>query len=142
MTQPPEGTPWWAWVIAVALVVGIPALSGVVVAIVQRPVKRDAREAKEQATAAATSSAHAATSSAHAATELTPNHGSSAKDDIGLIGSALEAVQITLEQVQAGVEGVGKDIGGIRSELRTERTERLDVARRLDDHIRTSPRRS
>lgn len=59
-----------------------------------------------------------------AAAELSPNHGGSAKDAVTFV---LEAVG----RLEAGQEAIAKDVGGIRSEMRTERTERIAVADRV-----------
>lgn len=63
-----------------------------------------------------------------AAAELTPNHGSSAKDSLARLEKAVEEGQKATATALADVRA---DIGGIRSEIRTERTERLALAERV-----------
>ena len=132
---PPETITGLTWLLGIALIVGIPALSTMAVALMQRPVRRDARAAVEQATAAAESSRRAAMSAGHAATELTWNHGSSTKDQTERIEASLTELVQSVAQVQTTSEATARDIGGLREEIRTERRERLNLSERLDTHI-------
>lgn len=43
MTPPPEGTPWWAWLIGVVIAIGLPALTAVMIA-----QRREVTEIREQ----------------------------------------------------------------------------------------------
>lgn len=63
-----------------------------------------------------------------AVAELTPNHGSSAKDAILRLERVIEEGQ---KETREQLVDVREDIGGLRSELRTERRERLAVAERV-----------
>ncbi|MGN8245229.1 hypothetical protein ACTHAM_002348 [Cellulomonas soli] len=138
MSAPPEGTPWWVWGLLAALTVVVPAVATVAVALVTRPLRRDARAAAASSEKAAEQAESAASSAAHAATELTPNHGGSSKDALTTLVAAVGHLTDMVAQQGVTLEGQAQDIGGIRSELRTERTERVDLARRLDDHVRVS----
>ncbi|MEV4642780.1 DUF2746 domain-containing protein [Actinoplanes sp. NPDC049548] len=59
------------------------------------------------------------------------NHDTNLRDDVDQVLTGLDDVKNMLHQH-------GRDIGGIREELRHERAERLDVERRLTDHLRDS----
>lgn len=74
----------------------------------------------------------------HAVAELSPNHGSSAKDQLTRIEETQKAQGQAIARVEAAQTSTAKDIGGLRSELRTERAERLDLNQRLNDHITES----
>lgn len=128
----PDGIPWWAWLIGVTLIVGIPGVCTVAVALITRPLRRDAAQASESAQ-------NAAASAAHAATELTPNHGSSTHDAIARVERSLADITSTVADVKGDVGDVkvmatatAKDVGGLREEIRTERLERISLAARLE----------
>lgn len=63
-----------------------------------------------------------------AAAELTPNHGTSAKDALIRLERAIEDGQ---KETREQLADVREDIGGLRSEIRTERRERLALAERV-----------
>jgi type IV secretory pathway TrbL component len=130
----PASIPPLYWLLAVVF----PALCTVVVALITRPVKRAARAAEANSAQAATNAHAAATSAAHAATELTPNHGSSTKDQATRMELKLDELATELASVKATGTATSKDIGGMREELRTERRERLALADRFDEHVRTA----
>ncbi|MEU8327301.1 DUF2746 domain-containing protein [Micromonospora sp. NPDC048839] len=89
------------------------ALIGVVVELLRRQHKR-LGEVK----------AHAAA----ARDQVQNSHTTNLRDDIDRVLAGLDQVIETQRQH-------GKDIGGLREELRTERIERIDVERRLDNHL-------
>ena len=45
-----------------------------------------------------------------------------------------------LTATRRSVESVGRDVGGMREEMRTERRERIAVSDRLDEHLSDVPR--
>jgi hypothetical protein len=69
------------------------------------------------------------------AAELSPNHGSSAKDLLDRLEAGQKATSTALAQGQRATNDaladIRADIGGIRSEMRTERDERHEVAKRV-----------
>lgn len=134
----PAALPPVYWLIGLMVTVGVPALSAVAVALVQRPVRRDARQANRNSAVAARRAEDAAQSAAHAATELTPNHGSSTKDQATRMELVLAQLATQLAEVKATGDATNRDVGGLREEIRTERRERLSLAERLDDHIRAT----
>lgn len=73
-----------------------------------------------------------------AVAELSPNHGGSVKDQLTRIearqaeqGRAQVEQGKALERVESVQESTREDIGGLRSEIRTERRERLSLAERV-----------
>lgn len=134
----PASIPPLIWLIAVGFPALCTAMSAVVVALITRPVKRAAQAAESNSAAAAHNAHAAAASAAHAATELTPNHGSSTKDQATRMERKLDVLATEVASVKATGAATGRDIGGLREELRTERRERLQLAERFDEHARTA----
>lgn len=46
----------------------------------------------------------------------------------------------TLDEVKESLKAVSRDVAGIRSELRTERTERIRLAEKVDQLLERNPR--
>lgn len=141
----PSGIPPLMWLVAVGFPALCTAVSAIVVALITRPVKRAARAAESNSAAAAHNAHAAAASAAHAATELTPNHGSSTKDQATRMEAQLNEVVVGLANVSTAVAEVkmtgastGRDVSGMREELRTERRERIALAERFDEHVRAA----
>lgn len=66
---------------------------------------------------------------AEARYQVQNSHKSNLRDDIDRVLEGIDALHL-------GQRMHSSEIGGLRAELRQERVERLDVARRLDDHLR------
>ncbi|WP_066586343.1 hypothetical protein [Cellulomonas timonensis] len=66
-----------------------------------------------------------------AVAELTPNHGSSVKDQLSRIEAQQSEQGRALVRVETAQGQASRDIGGLREEIRTERDERLDLAGRV-----------
>ncbi|GAA2242548.1 hypothetical protein GCM10010401_14330 [Rarobacter faecitabidus] len=111
MTPPPEGTPGWAWLLAVVTVALITAITSWVTAL---PARRDAAASRQAAEVAA-----------H---EARPNSGGSMRDAIN---------RIEARQVEQGKEigEIKKDIGGLRADHRQEREDRANGDRNIWDTI-------
>lgn len=128
MIPAPDDTPWWAWLLAVVLIAALTALASW---WTQRPTRRAAEQA--------------AASAAHAATELTPNHGSSTKDQavataaaVSELTSLVREVSVKLGEVdrrQGRIEQrqdeLAASVGGIRDDARLER----ENHGRLEDRV-------
>ena len=115
----PSGTPWWAYlltVVALAAIAAAPALLGL------RPIKRAQRDLGRKQEAI------------HE--QVANSHSTNLRDDIDQIHHALEQVVSAQATVIEQQRETRRDIGGIRDEMRTERQERLDLARRVDDQGR------
>lgn len=97
MTPPPEGTPWWAWLLAVILLAVISAASS---RLATRPLHREVTQVR---------------------TQVQNSHETNLRDDIDEMR----------KEIRAGFEETREDIGGIRSEIRTERRERAALGDRV-----------
>ncbi|GAA4627258.1 DUF2746 domain-containing protein [Cellulomonas oligotrophica] len=117
---PVPGAPWWANVLLTVLSIGLAAW------VSNRPARRDARASRELAATAAEQATVAAAHAAVAAAETSPNHGGSLKDSSTRTEGGVRDLQVS-------VAAIARDIGGLRAEIRTERDERRDVAKRVDD---------
>ncbi len=118
--------PWWANLLVLLVVLAV--VPTVATWLTGRGTRKEVRETKAVA--------HAAAASAdETATLLKPNHGSTPADAITRIEEAVARVE-NAQRAQA------RDLGGIREEMRTERTERRDVSKRLDDHLAECPPRT
>ncbi|PFG19884.1 hypothetical protein [Serinibacter salmoneus] len=103
--------PWWVNILVTVL--AIAATSGGTVWVATRSTRRKVNSIEH---------------------EVKPNSGKSMAD-------AVNRVEDIVTQQAERLAGLGRDVGGIRQEMRQERTERQDVERRLDEHIQESPRR-
>ena len=137
MTPPPAGTPWWAWLVGLALVVVVPA---VITALVQRPVRRTLAEQ---------------TSTIEVVRENVQNsHPMGMRDDLDAqFAEVLDAVS----EVRSSQRRHDSEISGIRADGRQARSDlshlgtqldsqasearlqHLALAKRLDDHLAASP---
>lgn len=124
MTPPPEGTPWWAWLLAVALVVGIPAVTGLTVAWVQRPVRRALAEQKETLS-------RAATVSETIRHQVENDHTRNLRDDVDLLTTAVETVGTQMVKVAREQR---------RAKLKLDKMHGVivDTRDRLDEHLTTT----
>ncbi|MFJ2297392.1 hypothetical protein [Oerskovia paurometabola] len=128
MTPPPAGTPWWGWLLAVGLVVGVPALSAVAVALVQRPVRRamaTQAAALEEQQRTLSRAAEVAETIRH---QVQNDHSNNLRDDVDDLTGAIETVgaqmvKIAREQRRTKVK-LDKMHGAI-----------VDTRDRLDDHL-------
>lgn len=95
MPTAPEGTPWWAWLIAIALMVGVPA---VVTWLTQRRTRADVTAIKEQ---------------------VANTHTTNLREDLDQLSTALtEGLTKLGADHLAAVESIREDIGGLHSETR------------------------
>lgn len=90
------------------------ALIGVLVEMLRRQHKK-LSEVKDHAAAARD--------------QVQNSHKTNLRDDV-------DRVLRGLEDVKELIRTQGRDIAGLREEIRHERAERLDVERRFDDHVR------
>lgn len=129
MTPPPEGTPWWAWLLAV---IAVALIASGMTYLTNRPVRRGMQQVQAQVDVAA-----------H---EVRPNSGGSMADAVNRIEATVSVMRS--EQIEQR-----RDIGGLRSDHRQVRSDlgqlrevvdgnagetRLQhaaLAKRLDDHL-------
>ena len=112
--------PWWAYlvVVLVGLALMSPVVAGVVTRSLAGKIDESTKAAKRAAEAASVAEA-----------EVLRNSGSSMRDSIDRQERAQDAL---LQEVgRQGVElaNLQRDLGGLRSEMRQERTERADHQR-------------
>lgn len=129
---PPEGAPYWVWLLGLAIIVGVPAITGVVVALVQRPVKKAVKAVEEQNV------------NEHANTPY-PNM----RDELTATRKAAEKAVAVAGRVEAGQRRHDAEIGGIRADIRqvrnehgetrawiaAEAVERRKIAEGLQEHL-------
>ncbi|PFG16269.1 uncharacterized protein DUF2746 [Propionicimonas paludicola] len=95
MPAAPAGTPWWAWLIATVIVVGVPAL---VTWLTQRRTRQDVTAIKEQ---------------------VANTHTTNLREDLDRLSTALtEGLTKLGADHLAAVESIREDIGGLHSETR------------------------
>lgn len=136
--------PWWVnAVITVIVLAGIPGLT---LWVGGRKQRADTAATRVELGATRELAQKAADSSAVAEHEVRPNSGKSMADVLNRVAKSqeaqsrrLEALHETTGRLERGQADVAKDVGGIRSELRTERTERVNLSERVDQHLRDVP---
>lgn len=113
MTPPPTGTPAYVWLLAIVIPAVTTALAGVVVALINRPVRKklDAAEKKLGAVAA----------DAREARDQTANtHTTNLREDLD---EKFAEVLTAVSEVKDVQREHGRDIGGLRADHRQTRTE-------------------
>lgn len=105
MTPPPEGTPWWAWLLAVGIVALLGMLGLVLAAWIRsgRRLKRVDHQVSNE-------------------------HDTNLRDDVDLILGALE-------RVEGGQKRHDSEIRGLRHDIRQDRDDVHQVSERLDGHM-------
>lgn len=131
------GLPAWADALLIAASLGLTAL---VAWLGTRGARRSSEAARREAQAAAST----ARAIEH---EVKPNTGRSLADAVARIEAdgrrtrdAFAALHESQARLEREIAEMGRDIGGIRSEMRHEREERHAVADRLDTHLTDVPR--
>jgi len=125
MTPPPEGTPAYVWLLAIIIPTVTTALAGVVVALLNRPVRRtlkivaaDAREARQQ---------------------TANTHDTNLRDDLDAMRSDIGEVRRSTGVVRRELRGVRRDVGSLQEDVAEVREEQRSVRRRLDEHLDPNP---
>jgi hypothetical protein len=131
MTPPPPGTPAWMWLVGVGLIVGVPALAGIVVALVQRPVRR------AMATQAAVLEEQQRTLSRAAEVtetirhQVENDHTRNLRDDVDLLTTAVETVGVQLGKVSREQRRTKVKLDKMHGAI-------VDTRELLDDHLSTT----
>lgn len=127
MTPPPANTPWWAWLLGLAIVFAVPAT---MTYLAQKRTRRDLSEIKDQ---------------------VKNTHETNLREDLDLkfaeLGTALGGVKSDLASVRDDIGGLHsetrdlrKDVTGIRTDAREDRRKQRDTEQSLDDHLKDVPR--
>lgn len=124
MTPPPAGTPAWMWFLGVVLVVVVPALAGVVVALVQRPVRRALAEQQRTLSRAA----EVAETIRH---QVENDHTRNLRDDVDLLAGAVETVGVQLGKVSREQRRTKVKLDKMHGAI-------VDTRELLDDHLGSS----
>ncbi|MFD6163699.1 hypothetical protein ACFWFR_00805 [Oerskovia sp. NPDC060287] len=124
MTPPPAGTPWWAWLLAVVLVVGVPALTALAVAWVQRPVRKALARQEESLSRAAT----VAETIRH---QVENDHTRNLRDDVDQLTTAVETVGAAVGKMSRGQRDTKTKLDKMHGVL-------IDTRDRLDEHLATA----
>lgn len=119
MTEPPAGTPWWGWLVAVVLVVTVPAL---LTYLVQRPVRRGIAEQ-------ATTLADQASTIEVVRENVQNSHAVGMRDDLD---AQFAEVLSEVREVRDGQKRHDSEIAGIRSENRQARRDLSALGTKLD----------
>lgn len=95
MPEAPAGTPWWAWLIAIVVAVGVPAL---ITWLTQKGTRADLTEIR---------------------TQVANTHTTNLREDLDRLSLAVtEGLEKLGTEHQAAVESLRQDIGGLHSETR------------------------
>lgn len=131
MTEPPAGTPWWAWLLGLLIIVGVPAL---VTWLTQRPMRHTLRQV-----AADTAATKDQTVNAHSEAEF-PN----LRDEITEMRTTITASLASLREDVGGLHSESRDLRndvlGIRTDARRDRRKLSEQEKALDDHLADVPR--
>lgn len=131
--EPPAGTPWWAWLLVVVLVLFVLPMSQL-----WANQRKQGREQKATAIRLA-----------RVDHQVTNEHQTNLRDDVDVATGAAtrgaEAAERAATAAEAALERIvrleaahgetRKDIGGIREEQREQRKEMLSISTRIDEEI-------
>ena len=121
------GLPSWVDSILIVALIASPILTS----LITRGVKREVADTRAAVGRAEGHAKSAAESAGVAASETTRNHGSSLKDAVDRIERDMRHVIETQARQEVAQTALARDVGGLRSEMRQEREERADLARRV-----------
>ena len=140
MTPPPEGTPWWVWLLAI---VAVQAAGLVATLITRRDTKSELKDAK----AAAALATHM---SAQTLDQVQNTHTVNLRADLdekfdGLraefagIRTDLGAVREDIGGLHSETRSLRDDMGGLRADSRRDRTQVAATRASLDEHLDQIP---
>ncbi len=138
MTPVPAGAPAWVWLVGLALFVGVPGLTSVAVALVQRPLRREQRaqgaaiaqqgeaiaEQKETLSAAATVAEQIRY-------QVENDHDRNLREDVDVLTGAVELVGTQLGKVLREHRRTKVKLDRMHGDLAETRD-------KLDDHLVTA----
>ena len=104
MTPPPEGTPWWAWLLGVAIVAVVGAVGLIAVALINRKINAIGRDVV---------ATRVQTENEHQGTEY-PNM----RDELTAARQAAEKAVAAAERLEQGQRRHDAEIGGVREDVR------------------------
>lgn len=118
MTPPPDGTPWWAWLLGLLVAVALPAIA---VALIQQGKRVSAIKEQVQNT-----------------------HETNLRDDVDalskLVRDGLQAVRDDVGGLHSETRDLRKDVTGIRDDARHDRRELSRQRQALDQHLADVPK--